>query len=179
VLLCLCCRLGSLWWRVSGSSDDFNNAQLALDWAEKYLHMSDGMFMADEEVEGLNSPSRGTETCTVVETMFSMRTAFEITGNITFMDRLERIAFNALPAALWPDVTSNVYHHSSNQLFAVGPPFGYSLWFCCTSNVHQGWPKFVMSAVHTDTATKSLVISGYSPSISDVPGFGTVNISGR
>jgi hypothetical protein len=24
------------------------------------------------------------------------------------MDRLERIAFNALPAALWPDVTANV-----------------------------------------------------------------------
>lgn len=132
------CRLGSLWWRVSGASEDFDNSQLALEWAEKYLHMSDGMFMADEEVEGMNSPSRGTETCTVVETMFSMRTAYEVTGNITFMDRLERIAFNALPAALWPDVTSNVYHHSSNQLFAVGAPFGYSLWFCCTSNVHQG-----------------------------------------
>ena len=38
-----------------------------------------------------------------------MRTAYEITGNVTFMDRLERLAFNALPAALWPDVTSNVY----------------------------------------------------------------------
>jgi hypothetical protein len=25
------------------------------EWAEKYLHMSDGMFMADEEVEGMNS----------------------------------------------------------------------------------------------------------------------------
>jgi hypothetical protein len=37
-------------------------------------------------------------------------------GNITFMDRLERIAFNSLPAALWEDVTANVYHHSSNQL---------------------------------------------------------------
>jgi hypothetical protein len=32
-----------------------------------------------------------------------------VTGNITFMDRLERIAFNSLPAALWPDATTNVY----------------------------------------------------------------------
>jgi DUF1680 family protein len=61
---------------------------------------------------------RGTETCSIVETMQSMRFAYEITGNITFMDRLERLAFNALPAALWPDVTANVYHyhHRSNQI---------------------------------------------------------------
>ena len=58
---------------------------------------------------GGHTAGRGTETCSVVETMFSMRTAYEITGNITFMDRLERLAFNALPAALWPDVTANVY----------------------------------------------------------------------
>ena len=39
--------------------------------------------------------------------MFSMRVLYEITANITFMDRLERLAFNSLPAALWPDVTAN------------------------------------------------------------------------
>ena len=146
--------------------------------AEKYLHMADGMFFADEEVEGPNSPSRGTETCSTVEMMYSMRTAYEVTANITFMDRLERLAFNALPAALWPDVTSNVYHHSSNQLFAVGAPFGYHLWFCCTSNVHQGFPKFVLAAVHT-AADGAVVISGFAPSVSTgVPTAGTVTISG-
>ncbi len=136
------------------------------------------MFFADEEVEGMNTPSRGTETCSTVEMMYSMRMAYEITGNITFMDRLERLAFNALPAAVWPDMTSNVYHHSSNQLFAVGAPFGFSLWFCCTSNVHQGFPKFVLSALHT-SVDGTVVISGYSPSIStSVPIARTVNISG-
>ena len=126
-------KIGALWWRVSGADEDRNNPQAALDWAEKYLHMSDGMYFADEEVSGEHSASRGiatqpvtpepdpslitgTETCSVVETMYSMRVAYEITGNITFMDRLERLAFNALPAALWPDVTANVYHHCSNQL---------------------------------------------------------------
>ncbi len=57
-----------------------------------------------------------------------MRFAYEITGNITFMDRLERLAFNALPAALWPDVTANVYHHRSNQI-NCGGQYGYNL-FC-------------------------------------------------
>ena len=72
---------------------------------------------------------------------------YEITGNVTFMDRLEQLAFNALPAALWPDVTANVYHHRSNQL-SCGGQYGYNLFYCCTSNVHQGWPYFVLGQVH-------------------------------
>ena len=36
------------------------------------------MYFADEEVGGAHTPSRGTETCSVVEMMFSMRTAFEV-----------------------------------------------------------------------------------------------------
>jgi hypothetical protein len=69
------------------------------------------------------------------------------------MDRLERLAFNALPAALWPDVTANVYHHCSNQIDATGSQYSYDLYFCCTANVHQGWPKFVMSAVQIKAAS--------------------------
>ena len=39
-------------------------------------------------------------------------------GNITFMDRLERLAFNSLPAALWPDVTASHETH-----YNIAPPF--------------------------------------------------------
>lgn len=117
-------KVGALLWRTDGSDDSWKNPAAALQWAEKYLHMSDGMYMADEEVQGAgHTASRGTETCSVVETMFSMRTAYEITGNITFMDRLETLAFNSLPAALWPDVTANVYHHCSNQASHSGHDF--------------------------------------------------------
>ena len=131
-----------------------------------------------------NTPSRGTETCSIVETMFSMRTAFEVTGNVSYMDRLERIAFNALPAALWPDVTANVYHHASNQL-ATGNsgPYEYSLFFCCSANVHQGWPKFMFSAVLLDPSSSSsssdtVVIGGYAPSSTTLTNGHTIIISG-
>eukprot|EP00911_Craspedida_sp_UC1_P001107 UC1_evm1s830 len=101
--------------------------------------------------------------------MFSMRTVYEITGNISFMDRLERLAFNALPAALWPDVTANVYHHGSNQLQAAHGPWAYDLFFCCSANVHQGWPKFMLSAVQTRTdGSGAIVVSGYAPSTSNL-----------
>ena len=132
-------KTGPLWYRVDGAEADRTNAQAALEWADAYLHRADGMYWGDEEVEGVSSPSRGTETCSIVETMFSMRVAYEVTGNISFMDRLELVAFNSLPAALWPDATTNVYHHANNQIeTGGGAPYAYDLYFCCSANVHQG-----------------------------------------
>lgn len=161
-------KTGALWWRVNGSEYDFNNGQAALDWMDDYLHMSDGMFYADEIVSGPNTPSRGTETCSIVETMFSLRTFYETTGNITFMDRLERLAFNSLPAALWPDVTANVYHHASNQITANNPPWGFQLYFCCSANVHQGWhvQARTVPALGIDSVCP---VSGFAGASSTVP----------
>ena len=105
----------------------------------------------------------------------------KVTGNISYMDRLERVAFNALPAALWPDVTSNVYHHSPNQLAAPnGSAWGYNLFFCCSANVHQGWPKFVLSSVFLDSDDgETIVIGTYAPSHSLLPNGVTVEVKGQ
>jgi hypothetical protein len=85
-------KTGALWWRVEGKEEDRTNPWTALQWGEKYLHMADGMYFADEEItygggntthNGGHTAGRGTETCSVVEAMFSMRSAFEITGNVS------------------------------------------------------------------------------------------------
>ena len=47
---------------------------------------------------------KGSETCTVVETMFSFEILFSVFGNISYADRVEQLAFNALPAALTPEM---------------------------------------------------------------------------
>ena len=60
-------KTGALWWRVDGEAEDWSNGQAALNWAETYLHRADGMYFADEEVQGEHTPSRGTETCSIVE----------------------------------------------------------------------------------------------------------------
>jgi hypothetical protein len=39
-------KTGALWWRVDGEEEDLNNPFTALQWGEKYLHMSDGMYFA-------------------------------------------------------------------------------------------------------------------------------------
>lgn len=46
---------------ISGRQEDLDNSEAAVRWFEAYLHMSDGMYFADEEVNGQHTPSRGTE----------------------------------------------------------------------------------------------------------------------
>ena len=74
-------------------------------------------------------------------------------------------------------------HHADNQIeTGPGGPYAYDLYFCCSANVHQGWPKFVFSALHLEAASaanpSTIVISGYSPTVSALPDGRVVTISG-
>ena len=159
-------KTGALWWRFSGAAGDLAGPAAALEWADAYLHLADGMHFADGEVSAPHTPSRGTETCSVVETLHSMRVAYEVTGDVRFYDRLEKAAFNALPAALWPDVTANAHLHASNEIGAsVGTPFGYGLDACGSANVHQGWPQLGLAPVLIDPHHGALVVAGFAPSV--------------
>ncbi|MCQ6560421.1 beta-L-arabinofuranosidase domain-containing protein [Paenibacillus mendelii] len=117
-----------------------------------YHGQAHGMFSGDEWLSGTH-PSQGVELCAVVEYMFSMENLVRIFGDGYFGDILEKVAYNALPATISADWTSHQYDQQVNQvvcniahrnwsngeeanLFGLDPNFG-----CCTSNMHQGWPK--------------------------------------
>lgn len=93
--------------------------------------------------------------------MYSYEILFSITGNITFLDRLELLAYNSLPAAVSPDMWTHQYDQMINQvasfpmskqpfrtnnneahLFGLEPHFG-----CCTANFGQGFPKLALSHI--------------------------------
>ena len=117
-------------------------------------------FTGDECLSGL-SPIQGTELCAVVEQMYSCEHLYAYTGDRKWAERLETVAFNALPATISDDMWTHQYDQMSNQiacqrfpgkpifrtneadahLFGLEPNFG-----CCTSNFNQGWPKFTLSA---------------------------------
>ena len=119
-----------------------------------------GLFTGDECLSG-NSPIQGTELCAVVEMMYSYEHLYAYTGDPKWAERLEVVAFNALPAALSDDMWAHQYDQMSNQiacikfpgrslfrtnngeahLFGLEPHFG-----CCTANFNQGWPKLVLSS---------------------------------
>ena len=126
----------------------------------KYNGMAAGIFTGDECLSGL-SPVQGCELCAVVELMFSMETLGQVFGKTAWFDRLEKVAFNALPATISEDMWSHQYVQLSNQIacerFPSNPPFrtngkeanvfGLEPNFgCCTANFNQAWPKLALSA---------------------------------
>lgn len=170
-----------VWWRVSGAGAYLNNADTALSWIDKWARSADGTFTTPDCVRsgsGPHVPTSGVETCSVVEEMYSLRTAYEITGSVSLFDRLEFVAFNAMPATTWPDFSGNAYYHSVNQIDAHGKT-GFGGNGCCTANVHQGWPKFIMSGVQTFPDNRTIVVSGYSPHTATLKDGTTVTVDGQ
>jgi len=157
------------------SNDDDRKAVLRM-FAEldKYHGLPNGMFSCDEHLAGRN-PSQGSEFCTVVEYMFSLEHSLAILGDPRLGDRLELLAFNALPGTTTDDMWAHQYDQQPNQvecslhrepwstngpesnLFGLEPNFG-----CCTANYHQGWPKFTAS-LFMMSADDGLVATAYSP----------------
>jgi uncharacterized protein len=115
-----------------------------------------GIFSGDEDLHG-NDPTQGVELCAIVESMFSLEKIIEITGDIQYMDALERMTFNALPTQTTDDYNAKQYFQIANQVQVSRGVFDFSLPFdremnnvfglksgytCCLANMHQGWTKF-------------------------------------
>jgi len=66
---------------------------------ETYNGTVAGTFSGDECLSGLDA-NRGTELCCVVELMYSCEVLYAIIGDNVWMERLERLAFNALPESI-------------------------------------------------------------------------------
>ncbi len=97
----------------------------------------------------------------MVELMFSYEQIYAHTGDKKWLERLEVVAFNTLPATISDDMWTHQYDQMSNQincirfpnkpifgtngaeshLFGLEPNYG-----CCTANFSQGYPKFILSA---------------------------------
>ena len=105
--------------------------------------------------------------------MYSYEHLYAYTGDAKWAERLEVLAFNALPATISDDMWAHQYVQMSNQiscekfpgrslfrtnnseahLFGLEPHFG-----CCTANHNQAWPKLALSAfMHNSSEIVSAV----------------------
>ena len=137
-----------------------DNAERLREILDRYNGTAFEGFTGDEVLSGID-PTKGTECCAVVEQMYSYEEMFARTGHNKWAERLEVLAFNALPATLSEDMWTHQYVQQVNQVacqktmimapwstngpyahtFGLEPNFG-----CCTANFNQGWPKFALSA---------------------------------
>ena len=136
-----------------------DNAEKLHEILTEYNGTPVGLFTGDECLSGL-SPIQGTELCAVAEQMYSYEILYAFTGDKKWAERLEVLAFNALPATISDDMWNHQYDQMSNQiacvkfpgkpifrtngqeshLFGLEPNYG-----CCTANFNQAWPKFALS----------------------------------
>jgi hypothetical protein len=108
---------GAVTWR-GGLDAAGNVSSFERDAALMTYHGSPaGIFTADECLAG-RMPSKGTETCAVVEQLFSLNVVHEIQGGAFFAERAERIAYNALPATGTKDLWARVYLQQQNEIYA-------------------------------------------------------------
>ncbi|MDA2931337.1 glycoside hydrolase family 127 protein, partial [Acidobacteria bacterium AH-259-O06] len=107
----------AVWYRQSGDDFDRQTAFEALRALDRYHGQATGLFTGDECFAG-RMPSQGTELCAVVEYMYSLEWLLQVVGDPSFGDRLERIAFNALPAQIKPDWWARQYVQQANQVVA-------------------------------------------------------------
>jgi DUF1680 family protein len=143
-----------VWLRQSHDPADQAAVYQIIEALDRFHGQATGVFSGDEHLAG-RSPSQGTELCAVVEYMFSLEQLIATLGDPALADRLELIAFNALPATFSPDMWAHQYDQQVNQvlcrvaddrpwtsngpdsnIYGLAPHFG-----CCTANMHQGWPK--------------------------------------
>ena len=144
-----------------------DNAEKLYEILREYNGTPVGLFTGDECLSGL-SPVQGTELCAVAEQMYSCEILYAFTGDKKWAERLEVLAFNALPATISDDMWTHQYDQLSNQiacvkfpakpifrtngqeshLFGLEPNYG-----CCTANFNQAWPKFALSVFMYDGNT--------------------------
>ena len=169
-------KAGALAWRLEELDEQRNEPSRMMAVLDRYHGQATGMFTGDECLAGKN-PVQGSELCAVVEFLYSLEIALSVLGDPVFGDRLERVAFNALPATFTPDMWAHQYDQQANQvqctlnpdhmwttngaesnLYGLEPNYG-----CCTSNMHQGWPKLT-AHLWMRTQDEGVAAVAYAPS---------------
>ncbi|MFO1054970.1 MAG: glycoside hydrolase family 127 protein [Planctomycetota bacterium] len=146
-----------------------------------YGRVPGGMFGGDENCRpGFDGPRQAIETCGMVEMMFSSERLLQVTGDITWADRCEDVAFNSLPAALTADLRALRYLTAPNQPLsdgrskAPGIQNGGAMYLmdpwqhrCCQHNFGHGWPYFV-EHLWMATPDNGVAAAMYGPSRAQV-----------
>lgn len=169
-------KMPEVYYQLSDDPDDFKALAKGWDNLMRENGLSCGINSGTEFLSG-NASIQGVELCAIVEAMLSLETDVRTTGNPVLADRLETIAFNALPAALTPDLKGLQYYTLPNNVIAIngghgfnedyanatlpGPDSGYP---CCRFNFQMGWPKYVQNS-WAATPDGGLALIAYGPTV--------------
>lgn len=168
-----------VWWQQSHDERDLVAPKKALEQIRSTIGYPTGLWAGDEMLH-FGDPVRGSELCTAVEMMYSLEEMLRITGDPSWADLLERVAFNALPTQATDAYDARQYFQQLNQISCTrerrvfvtehegtdtifGLLNGYP---CCSCNMHQGWPKFTRN-LWLATRDGGLAAMIYAPCVAE------------
>ncbi len=176
VNIAMALKYPGVWWQQSGEARDKEASFAGIRALDEHHGQVGGRFSGDEHLSGTR-PTQGTETCAVVEYMFSLENLLRIFGEPRLADRLEMLAYNANAGAHTEDYWCHQYDQQANQVLCSIAKRGWSTnsdnsniyglepnYGCCTANMHQGWPKFV-SHLWMAAPDGGLAAAAYGPSV--------------
>ncbi len=165
----------ALLFQQTGDKQYWDALYNAMDINSRYHEQIFGVHAGDERL-GFATSTRGSELCEIVEYMHSLETILPIFSDPAIADRLEKVAYNALPATIAPDWKSHCYYTSPNVAnisrgkrhftadheddLTFGVLAGYP---CCTVNMHIGWP-LLTKHLWMATSQKGLAAMVFAPS---------------
>ncbi|HZT22207.1 MAG TPA: beta-L-arabinofuranosidase domain-containing protein [Verrucomicrobiae bacterium] len=169
-------KMPAVYYLLSHRASDRDAVALGLDNLMRENALPFDINSGTEFLSG-DSSIQGVEFCAIVEAMLSLETVVRITGDPAFADRLETIAFNAMPAATANNLRGLQYYTVPNNVIAIygshgfnqdypngtlpGPDSGYP---CCRYNFQMGWPRFVQNS-WAATADGGLAVIAYAPTV--------------
>ena len=159
VSFCEDLKLPAIYYIYTGDKNALAAARHCADKVFAHNEQACGQISANEFLSG-RDPRQGFETCIAADMLWSLGYFLQACGDVAAAERMERIAYNALPGAITKDFKRHQYLSAVNQIactpFANNTHFNYgeSAWRqyrpshfpqCCTGNISRAMPSFVES----------------------------------
>ena len=149
-------KLAAILYSVTGKAEYRQAALHGYAKVDRDQLLADGLHSCSEDLRG-RDPLDSHETCDITDHTWALGYLLQITGDVKYADRIEKIIFNALPGAITKDFKALQYFSCPNQVIATHTSNHNRLmrgfnWMtyrpdhevqCCPGNVHRAMPNYV------------------------------------
>lgn len=180
-------RVPALIYPWTGNKKELKATETCIKWIEKNNLLPCGVASTEEFMAGIGS-AKNVETCNIVTSAWTYQQVYQITGDGSYGDRVEKIFFNAAPVPVARDYKTMSYYHSPNRIQNVIPvdvpehpnihadpqkpdllysayeyrPLGHPT-LCCVGNLSRVIPNYIMH-MWMATSDKGIAATLYGPS---------------